>query len=391
MKQADRISNLPPYLFTRIEKKLEEAKEKGIELISLGIGDPDLPTPAHIVKRLQETAENPDNHRYPTSQGMSEFRQAVASWYLRRHGVNLNLQTEVVTLMGSKDGIAHFPLCWINPGDVALVPDPGYPVYGIGTILAGGTPEFIPLRPEHGYLVDFSSIPAEVAKQAKLLYLNYPNNPTAAVANLDFFQQAVEFAKSYDLLVCHDAAYTEITFDGYRAPSFLEASGAKEVGIEVGSLSKPFNMTGWRIGWGVGNADVIEALTRLKTNLDSGVFQAVQEAATTALTSDLSDLESLRKIYQERRDILVNGLNSMGWKLSKPLGSFYVWAPVPSGYTSAEFVEEVLEKTGVVLTPGNGYGNRGEGYFRMSLTLATDKIGEAIRRIKAAFNHFRFD
>jgi len=391
LKQADRIRNLPPYLFTRIEKKLEEAKEKGIELISLGIGDPDLPTPARIVERLQEAAQKPDNHRYPTSQGMLQFRQAVASWYSHRHGVDLDPQAEVVTLMGSKDGIAHIPLCWINPGDIALVPDPGYPVYGIGTILAGGKPEFIPLRPERGYLMDFSSIPIEVAKRAKLLYLNYPNNPTAAVANIGFFQEAVEFAKSYDLLVCHDAAYTEVTFDGYRAPSFLEAPGAKEVGIEFGSLSKPFNMTGWRIGWAVGNSEMIEALTRLKTNLDSGVFQAVQEAAAEALTGDLSHLRTLLQTYRERRDILIDGLNSMGWKLSRPLGTFYVWAPVPSGYTSAGFVEEVLEKTGVVLTPGNGYGNCGEGYFRMSLTLATDKIVEAVKRMKTAFDRFHFD
>lgn len=391
MKQADRIRNLPPYLFTRIEKKLEEAREKGIELISLGIGDPDLPTPARIVERLQEAAQKPDNHRYPTSQGMLQFRQAVASWYFHRHGVDLDPRAEVVTLMGSKDGIAHIPLCWINPGDIALVPDPGYPVYGIGTILAGGKPEFIPLRPERGYLMDFSSIPTEVAKRAKLLYLNYPNNPTAAVANIGFFQEAVEFAKSYDLLVCHDAAYTEVTFDGYRAPSFLEAPGAKEVGIEFGSLSKPFNMTGWRIGWAVGNSEMIEALTRLKTNLDSGVFQAVQEAAAEALTGDLSHLRTLLQTYRERRDILIDGLNSMGWKLSRPLGTFYVWAPVPSGYTSAGFVEEVLEKTGVVLTPGNGYGNCGEGYFRMSLTLATDKIVEAVKRMKTAFDRFHFD
>ncbi|GFN24034.1 MAG: LL-diaminopimelate aminotransferase [Thermoanaerobacteraceae bacterium] len=391
MEQAQRIQKLPPYLFARIEKKIEEARERGVDIISLGIGDPDMPTPSHVIAKLKEEAQNPENHRYPTSVGLLSFRQAIAGWYRERYGVELDPRSEVVTLIGSKEGIAHISFCYVDPGDVNLVPDPGYPVYGIGTLLAGGEPYLMPLKEERGYLPDLAAIPSEVARRAKLMFLNYPNNPTGAVVRDKFFHEVVEFAKSYDIIVCHDAAYSEITYDGYRAPSFLATPGAKDVGIEFNSLSKPYNMTGWRLGWACGRADVIEALGRLKSNIDSGVFQAVQYAGIEALTGPQDGLREVCRVYQERRDLVVDGLNSMGWRLSKPLGTFYVWAPVPAGYTSESFAETVLEKAGVIVTPGNGYGRHGEGYFRIALTIDKERIKEAFVRLRRALGQVRFD
>ncbi|OIQ59461.1 LL-diaminopimelate aminotransferase [Moorella thermoacetica] len=390
MQEARRIRELPPYLFARIEKKIAEARERGVDIISLGIGDPDMPTPAHVIDKLVAEAHNPENHRYPTSEGLLAFRQAVADWYRRLYDVDLDPRREVVTLIGSKEGIAHISLCYVDPGDINLVPDPGYPVYNIGTLLAGGESYFMPLTAANGFLPDLGAIPSDVARRAKLMFINYPNNPTGAVADLKFFQEVVEFARSYDLIVCHDAAYSEITYDGYRAPSFLQAPGAKEVGIEFNSVSKPYNMTGWRLGWACGRADVIEALARIKSNIDSGAFQAVQYAGIAALTGPQESLAEVRRVYQERRDIIVDGFNSLGWHLEKPKATFYVWAPVPRGYTSAGFAEMVLEKAGVIITPGNGYGNYGEGYFRIALTISKERMQEAIERLRRCLGKVEF-
>lgn len=388
--QANRMQTLPPYLFARIEKMIEEKKAQGIDIISLGIGDPDRPTPDFVIDKMIEQVKNPANHQYPSSVGMLSYRTGVADWYRKKYQVDLDPQTEVVALIGSKEGIANINYCYVNPGDINLVPDPGYPVYGIGTLLAGGEPYYMPLLKENGFLPDLQAIPEEVAKKAKILWLNYPNNPTGAVATLDFFREVVAFAKEYDLLVCHDHAYSELAFDGYRPPSFLQADGAKEVGIEFNSLSKPFNMTGWRIGWAAGNKEMIETLGRYKSNVDSGAFQAVQYAGLAGLASDGSFIEKMQKVYAERRDLIIAGLNSMGWNLIAPAATFYIWAPVPKGYSSEGFAEFVLERAGVVVTPGNGYGAHGEGYFRISLTIEKDRIEEALTRMKNALGKFEF-
>ncbi len=384
MEQAQRIQKLPPYLFARIEQKVAEAKEKGIDVISLGIGDPDQPTPAHIVEALKIAADDASNHQYPSSVGMIDYRTSVADFYKRRFDVDLDPKTEVVSLIGSKEGIANISYCYINPGDTNLVPDPGYPVYGIGTLLAGGEPYLMPLLEENDHLPDLSKIPGEIADKAKLMFINYPNNPTGATATLEFYADVVAFAKKHDLIVCSDAAYTEVTFDGYVAPSFLQVEGAKDVGIEFFSLSKPFNMTGWRIAAAVGRRDVVEALGRIKSNIDSGAFQPVQVAAMAGLDGSYSVIEETQRIYSERMDVCVAGLRELGWKLEKPQGTFYIWAKVPKGYTSTEFVEYVLEKAGVIITPGNGYGQYGEGYFRISLCIGKERIKEALKRMKDA-------
>ncbi len=382
METAQRIKKLPPYLFAEIDRKIARARADGVDVISLGIGDPDRPTPTHIIDKLAEEAYNPANHRYPSYEGLREFRAAVAGWYARRFGVELNPDTEVVSLIGSKEGIAHISLCFVDPGDVNLIPDPGYPVYGIGTLFAGGESYRMPLLEKNGYLPQFRDIPSEVAKKARLMFLNYPNNPTGAVADRRFFEEVVAFAREYEIIVCHDAAYSEITFDGYRAPSFLETPGAREAGIEFHSLSKPFNMTGWRIGWAAGNPFVIEALGRIKTNIDSGVFQAIQYAGIEALNGSQESVKEISEVYRRRRDLMVEGLNALGWRLEKPKGTFYLWCPVPDGMTSTEFTAMLLEKAGVVVVPGNGYGTYGEGYFRISLCLEEDRIREALRRME---------
>lgn len=390
MKGNSAMQKLPPYLFARIEKKIEEAREKGIDIISLGIGDPDRPTPRHIIDRMAKAIENPANHQYPSSVGMLSFRQAVAGWFARRFGVQLDPRTEIVSLLGSKEGIAHIAFCFLDPGDVSLVPDPGYPVYSIGAILAGGEPYQMPLLESNGFLPRLEDIPEEKARRAKLLFLNYPNNPTGATADRDFFRKVIEFARQYDILVCHDHAYSEIAFDGIRPFSFLELEGAREVGIEFHSLSKTFNMTGWRIGWACGSPQAIEILARFKSNVDSGVFQAVQEAAIAALEGPQDCVEEMRQVYQERRDAVVQGLNRMGWNIKPPQGSIYVWAPVPKGYDSTSFAEMVLEKAGVVITPGIGYGSYGEGYFRIALTVEVDRIEEALQRMYQAIGTLEF-
>jgi len=381
MKVNNAMQNLPPYLFARIEQKIAEAKENGIDIINLGIGDPDIPTPKHIIDRMASSIYDSANHQYPSSVGLLEFRAMVADWYSRRFKVQLDPKTEVVTLLGSKEGIAHISFTYLDKDDISLVPDPGYPVYGIGTLLAGGQSYIMPLKPENGFLPVLEDIPAEIARKAKLMFLNYPNNPTGAIAGLDFFAKVVEFARQYDILVCHDAPYSEMAFDGIVLPSFLQAPGAKDVAIEFHSLSKTYNMTGWRIGWAAGNRDAVEALGRFKSNVDSGVFQAIQYAGIEALKGPQESIKESCAIYQERRDIAMAGLSKMGWSIEPPQATFYLWAPVPQGFTSASFAELMLDKAGVIITPGNGYGEYGEGYFRIALTVPRERMQEAFDRM----------
>ncbi len=379
---AERLKRLPPYLFAEIDKKKREARARGVDLIDMGIGDPDLPTPPHIIEALKRGAENPANHRYPDYEGLVEFRRAVAGWYTRRFGVTLDPETEVLTLIGSKEGTAHMPLAFVNPGDVVLVPDPGYPVYAAGTWFAGGEVHFMPLRRANGFLPDLDAIPAEIARRARLMYLNYPNNPTAAVASREFFERVVAFARTHGIIVCHDAMYSELRFDGYRPPSFLEVAGAKEAGVEFHSLSKTYSMTGWRIGFCSGNAAVIAGLGKVKTNVDSGVFQAVQEAGIAALTGPQDVPEQYRRTYQERRDVVVAGLKALGWEVDVPKGAFFVWAPVPRGLDSRTFAARLLEEAGCVVTPGVGFGPSGEGFYRIALTIDAKRLHEAMERLK---------
>jgi len=381
-KLADRIRGLPPYLFAAMDQLKQKALQKGVDLINLGIGDPDLPTPAPVIKRLQQAAENPKNHQYPSYEGLLTFREAAADWYRRRFGVHLDPKTEVLTLIGSKEGIGHVPLAFINPGDVALIPDPGYPVYHAGTLFAGGHSHFMPLKKDRNFLPEFDRIPKSILKKAKLLFINYPNNPTSATATRSFFEEVVRFARRHKLIVCHDAAYSEIYFDGIRPPSFLSVPGAKEVGIELHSLSKTYNMTGWRVGFAVGNAAILTGLGRIKTNMDSGVFQAVQYAGIAALTGPQECVADNCRVYQERRDVLVKGLREMGFDVQPPKATFYIWVPAPKGFTSTRFTVEVLTKAGVVVTPGSGFGTTGEGYVRAAVTVSVDRIREAVERIK---------
>ncbi|RDV83981.1 LL-diaminopimelate aminotransferase [Ammonifex thiophilus] len=387
---AKRVKNLPPYLFARIERLIAEKRAAGVDVISLGIGDPDEPTPEHIREEAKRQLEIPENHRYPTSVGLPAFRQAVARYYARRFGVELNPEREVVTLIGSKEGIAHIAWCYLDAGEVALVPDPSYPVYAGGTILAGGEPYYLPLLPENGFLPRLEDVPTEVARRAKILFLNYPNNPTAAVASSSFFAEVVAFAREFDLLVCHDAAYVEVAFDGYRPSSFLATPGAKEVGIEFGSLSKPYNMTGWRLGWAAGKEEAVEVLGRLKSNIDSGVFQPIQYAGIKALDGPQECVKEMNALYQLRRDLAVAAFREMGWKIDPPKATFYLWLPVPSGFTSESFAEYLVEEAGVVVTPGTGYGRHGEGFFRVSLTLPTERLQEALVRMKRVLGKVSF-
>ncbi|MCA9470645.1 MAG: LL-diaminopimelate aminotransferase [Nitrospira sp.] len=382
MTYADRIRTLPPYLFAAIDEMKRRAIERGMDIINLGIGDPDLPTPAPIIERLKQAAEDPKHHQYPSYDGMISFRTAVAGWYKQRFGVNADPKSEIVTLIGSKEGIGHVPMAFINPGDVVLIPSPGYPVYPVATSFAGGIAHIMPLVKQNGFLPDLDAIPKDVARKAKMMFLNSPNNPTSVVYEKGFFRRVVEFAQEHHIIVCHDAAYTEIYYDGKRPPSFLEAEGAMDVGIEFHSLSKTFNMTGWRIGFAVGNKDVIAGLGKVKTNIDSGVFQAIQEAGITALESDDQLTDGLRKIYQERRDVLVPGLQRLGLTLNNPAAAFYVWIEVPKGFTSASFTAHLIEKAGIVTTPGNGFGDPGEGYIRMTVTTPKERLAEAVDRMQ---------
>ena len=383
IEKSERLKHLPPYLFKELDRQKEAVRAKGVDIIDLGVGDPDIPTPPHIIGALKKAAEDPANHQYPSYSGMGEFNAAVARWYKRRFQVSLDDGSEVVTLIGSKEGIAHIPLAFIDAGDVALVASPGYPVYQIGTQFAGGHPYFMDLLKENQFLPDLKAIPVEVTKKAKLMFINYPNNPTAAVATKAFFDDVVVFAEEHNIIVCHDAAYSEMAYDGFRPMSFLEVDGAKSVGIEFHSLSKTYNMTGWRIGFAVGCSEVIGGLGQIKSNIDSGAFQAVQLAGIAALEEDQACIEDMRRTYQERRDILVEGLTSLGLKVEKPKATFYLWIEVPHGFTSAAFSSRLLTEAGIVTTPGNGFGAAGEGYVRMALTVTKERIRETVDRIKS--------
>lgn len=382
---ASRVKNLPPYLFATIDKMKQEARAKGVDLIDLSIGDPDIPTPGHIVEAMKTAVEKAEHHRYPSYEGMLSFREAVAGWYKRRFDVTLDPATEVLSLIGSKEGIGHIPLAFVEPGDTVLVPSPGYPVYPVGVMFAGGESFFMPLREGNGFLPDLKAIPEATLKKTKLMFINYPNNPTSAVAPKAFYEEVIALAGKYNIIVCHDAAYSEVYFDDEKPLSFMQIDGAKDVGIEFHSLSKTYNMTGWRIGFAVGNREVIAGLGKIKSNLDSGVFQAVQEASITALNTDEAILSEIRKTYQERRDALYEGLKAMGIEVIKPKASFYLWAKVPKQFDSSSFVAHILDKAGVLTTPGNGFGAPGEGYVRFALTVPVMRMKEAVERLRKAF------
>lgn len=379
---SERLKNLPPYLFAEIDKAKRKAKAEGRDVIDLGIGDPDLPTPKHIIDALYKAAKDPSNHHYALDAGMPQFRQAIAKWYKKRFKVNLDPDTEILPLIGSKEGIAHFPLAFINPGDYVLVPDPCYPPYKNGTTFAGGIPYIMPLLEENDFLPDLSGIDKGALKKAKTIFVNYPNNPTGAVADKEFYEKVLDFSDKNNILICSDAAYSEVCYDGYKPMSILEIDGAKDRAIEFHSLSKTYNMTGWRIGWACGNRKAIEGLAKVKSNIDSGIFQAIQIAGVAALEGTQEPLKKANLTYRERRNALIDGLNSLGWKVSKPKATFYVWARTLRGYDSSGMAKALLEKADIIATPGVGLGRNGEGYIRMAVTVEKDRIKEAVRRIK---------
>lgn len=381
MKFASRMDRVPPYLFVEISRKIAEKKAQGIDVISFGIGDPDIPTPASVVDRLRDTALDTPNHRYPETDGLPEFRQAVADWYQRRFGITVRPNEETLPLIGAKEGIGHAALCFIEPGDIALVPDPGYPVYSVGTWFAGGECHWMPLLEENGWLPDLDAIPQDAARKAKVIWLNYPNNPTGAIADGAYFAKVVEFAKAYDIAVLHDASYSEVAFDGYRPVSFLETPGAMDVGVEFHSLSKSYNMTGWRLGMAVGNADIISALMVVKSNLDSGVPNAIQYMGIEAMALSQDDIDARNRVYERRRDRVVQTLQAVGLDAIPPRASLYVWTRIPEGFSSAEFTAKLLEEANIVVTPGNGYGQYGEGYIRLSLTIGDDDMERGLERL----------
>jgi LL-diaminopimelate aminotransferase len=381
MKFAERVENLPPYLFVGISRAIAAKKAQGIEVISFGIGDPDMQTPSRVLDALVEGSKKPANHKYPESEGLPEFRARVAQFYDDRFGVKLDPDTEVINLIGAKEGIAHAALCFIDPGDISISPDPAYPVYEIGTMFAGGTTHFVTLKEDNGYLVDFNDIPTDVAKKAKTLWINYPNNPTGAIAPLSFFDEAVRYCKEFDIALLHDAAYTEVTYDGYVAPSVLQADGAMDIAMEFHSLSKTANMTGWRVGFASGNPDMVNALMRVKSNIDSGLSQANQEMGIAALDLPKEWIDTNNEVYRKRRDKVVSVLNEIGVPAVAPKGALYIWTPIPAGYTSAKYAQKLLDEVNVVVTPGNGYGPGGEGYIRLSLTIPDDQIDEGLRRL----------
>ena len=378
---AERLNQLPPYLFIEMDRKKKAAIEKGVDIISLAIGDPDLATPDFIIEALYKAAKDKANHQYPFGTGLPQFREAVAAWYGRRFGVKLDPKDEVVALIGSKEGIGHLPIGVINPGEVVLCPSPGYPVYHAGTLFAGGESYFMPLLEKNGFLPDLDSIAPDVLKKAKLIWTNSPNNPTSALAGKDFYERVVAFAQKHDLIVANDAAYTELYYDGQKPVSFLEVRGAKEVGVEFHSLSKTFNMTGWRVGFAVGNKSVLKALADVKGNLDSGVFNPLQYAGIAALNAPDSVTDNIRGIYQDRRDFFTAGLKKLGWQFQIPKAAFYMWIKVPNGMSSAEWCGKVLDEAGIVVTPGNGFGREGEGFFRMTLTVDKARLAEALKRL----------
>ena len=380
---SDRLNKLPPYLFVEIDKAKRKARAEGRDIIDLGIGDPDEPAPKEAVEALYKAAEDSKNHHYPLDQGSSVFRERVAKWYKDRFGVILDPEKEILPLIGSKEGISHMPFAFVNPGDTTLVPDPCYPPYKGGTILAGGTPYIMPLVEENDFLPDLNKIDKAALKKAKIIYIHYPNKPTAAVCEKRFFQDVVLFAKKYNLIVASDTAYSEIAFDGYKPGSFLKVEGAKETGVEFHSLSKTCNMTGWRIGFVCGNEKIIAGIAKVKSNVDSGVFNAVQMSGIAALDTAEKHLNRMNKVYEERRDTLIDGLNKLGWPVKKPKATFYVWARLPNkNKSSIEFAETVLDKADIIITPGIGFGENGEGYVRFALTVSKERIGEALDRLK---------
>lgn len=384
MKVSERLEKIPPYLFAEIDRKIDEAKAKGIDIISLGIGDPDTPTLQPVVDEMHKAIDNSKNHDYPPYNGTAQFRNGTKEWMKKRFGVELNADTEILANIGSKEAIAHVFFAYVDKGDYTLVPDPGYPVYKNATIFAGGTPYAMPLLESNGYLPDLDKIPEDIAKKSKIMFLNYPNNPTGAIADLEFYKKAVDFCKKYDILLCSDMAYSEMTYDGYKAPSVLEVEGAKDVAIEFYSHSKSYNMTGWRVGFVCGNATAIKALGTIKNNIDSGTFKAIQQAATAAFTIDQSYIDKLNKMYQERRDAMEEGLRELGWDIKPTKATFYIWIPTPAGMTSEEFATLMLEKAHVVVPPGIGYGKCGEGYIRIALTKDVETIKKALQRMKDA-------
>ncbi len=382
MKVAERIDTLPPYVFAKLGRRILDLKMQGKDVVRLDIGSPDLPPPDFIVDALNRSLEVPSNHGYGGYYGKPELRSAMATYYQTRFDVELDPDSQIAPLIGSKEGIANVALAFVDPGQVVLVPDPGYPTYSLGTILAGGRPFRVPLLEENAFLPDLEAIPLEIARSAKILWLNYPNNPTGAVASLEFFERAVGFARQHDLLICHDNPYCDVVFDGYFAPSILQVPGAMDVALEFNSLSKTYNMAGWRVGMAVGSPIAVEALARTKTNIDSGIFVPVQDAAVVALTGDQSWLEERNSIYRRRRDLVLNTLHGLGIQASKSMASLYIWAKVPAGYTSAEFATRLLQEAAVSITPGSAFGVHGEGYVRISLGMATDRIREAMRRLR---------
>ena len=387
MQKADRLAKLPPYLFVQIRNKIREAKERGIDVISLGVGDPDQPTPGHVVQALQAAAEDPANHQYPTDEekGMLRFRRSVARWYAERFGVELDPEREVLALIGSKEGSHHLCLAALNPDDVALLPDPGYPAYFASAVFAGAEVERIPLNREDGYLPRLEDTPPDLARRARLLFLNYPNNPTAAVAPLEFWERAVRWAKEHDVILVNDNPYSEIAYDGYRTVSILQAEGARDVAVEFNSLSKPYNMTGWRIGMALGNPELIAGMSQVKENTDSGIFNAIQYAGIAALEGPQDSTRALIAVYERRRDLVLDTLRAIGLEPDTPRATFYVWSPTPGNRPSIDFAADVLDRAGVVVTPGIGYGQRGEGFFRISLTVPDARLEEAMARLRHAF------
>jgi LL-diaminopimelate aminotransferase len=385
MQPAKRLEKIPPYLFAEINRKREQLMQQGVDIINLALGDPDQQTPAHILQAMHAAIDDAANHNYPPYQGTTEFREAAVNWMVQRFGVQgLNPDTEVICSIGSKEAIHNTFLAFVEAGDYTLIPDPGYPVYQTATIFAGGEPYRMALKAENHFLPDLNTIPEEIARKAKLLWINYPNNPTGALASIEFFTELVHFCKQYNILLCHDHAYSEMAYDGYKSPSVLQVPGAKDITLEFHSLSKSYNMTGWRIGFVVGNASAIQALKQVKTNVDSGVFKAIQKAAIAAYSTSEADLQALMSIYQKRRDIIVQGLQSLGWPIEPPKATLYVWVPVPPGYTSTEFVGLLLDKCAIMVPPGNGYGAAGEGFFRIALTIPEARMHEAIQRMRDA-------
>jgi len=385
MKTSARLDRLPPYLFAELERKIADKKAAGIDVISLGIGDPDMPTPPLVVDALAAAAVDGGTHQYPSNRGRAELREAIAAFYARRFGVTLDPDTEIVPALGAKECVFNLNLAFLDPDSVALAADPGYPVYTGGPLIAGAESVLMPLVPELGFVPDLDAIPVEARAAARLMYLNYPNNPTGAVAPDGFFERVVDFARAHDVLVVHDASYTETTFDGYVAPSFLETPGSKDVGVEIFSLSKGYNMTGWRTAAIVGNADAVAAYWKLKTNIDSGMFEAVQLAAVAALSEAGDEIaRDMSAVYARRRDLVVDALRAIGVDVRSPKGTIYVWAPVPDGHTSASYCELVLEESGVVVSPGGAYGPNGEGFFRISLTVPDERLAEAMERLRSS-------